>query len=49
MENNKNCPKCHGTGTIKEKDGTIHTCFNCLQNSDVFEQHGQPKDSSIRL
>jgi len=48
-KNNCECPKCHGTGIVKEKDGTIHTCFDCLQNSDQFEQHGKPKDSGIRL
>ena len=42
------CQKCHGTGIVKEKNGDIHTCFDCL-NSDKFEQHGQPKDSGIRL
>lgn len=27
---NNDCPKCHGTGRIKERDGTIHPCFDCL-------------------
>ena len=42
------CPKCNGTGMIKEKDGTVHICFDCLQKN-VFDQHGNPKDTSIRL
>jgi len=33
---------------IREKDGTVHTCFDCL-NADRFEQHGKPKDSRIKL
>jgi len=41
------CSKCKGTGIVKEKDGTVHTCFDCL-NSDRFEQHGTPKDAGIR-
>ena len=41
------CPKCNGAGIIKEKDGSVHTCFDCL-NSDQFEQHGNPKDSGIK-
>lgn len=41
------CPKCQGAGIIKDKDGTIHTCFDCLKN-DRFEQHGNPEDSEIR-
>lgn len=24
------CPKCNGTGVIKDKDGSIHTCWDCL-------------------
>ena len=51
MEKNNNfgkCPKCHGTGIVKEKDGTVHTCFDCL-NSGRLEQHGKPKDTGIKL
>lgn len=44
----KECPKCHGTGRVQEKDGTIHICYDCL-NADKFEQHGKPKDSGLRL
>jgi hypothetical protein len=45
---NPNCPKCNGTGMVKDKDGTIHTCFDCL-NGDQFNQHGNPKDSGIKI
>jgi hypothetical protein len=48
MENEKICFKCKGTGIVKEKNGEVHVCFDCL-NSDKFEQHGTPKDSGIRL
>ena len=41
------CKKCFGKGIIKEKDGTVHTCFECLLN-DRFEQHGNPRDTGIR-
>jgi hypothetical protein len=49
MENIKrpHCEKCNGTGIVKDKNG-VHTCFDCLEN-DVFEQHGKPKDSGIKL
>ena len=48
MEEKKEvCGKCHDTGIVKEK-GNVHVCFDCL-NSDRLEQHGQPKDSGIRL
>jgi ribosomal protein L37AE/L43A len=49
MENsNYKCPKCNNTGIVKEKDGTIHTCYDCLQK-DMFEQHGKPKDTGIKI
>ncbi len=44
------CRKCNGTGLVKEKNGTIHTCYDCLQmNTEKFDQHGRPRDSGIRL
>ena len=42
------CQKCLGKGIIKEKDGTVHTCFDCLADGK-FEQHGKIKDYGIRL
>jgi DnaJ-class molecular chaperone len=48
MEGNKNCPKCHGTGRINEEDRTIHVCWDCL-NGNFFEQHGNPKESKIKV
>jgi hypothetical protein len=41
------CSKCKGRGMIKDKDGTVHTCFDCL-NSNRFEQHGKPVDTGIK-
>lgn len=44
------CEKCHGTGIVKDKNGTVHTCFDCLNNNDgMFDQHGKPRDSGIRI
>ena len=40
------CGKCHDTGMVKEKDGTIHTCFDCL-NSGRMEQHGKQRLSIL--
>ncbi|VVB78960.1 Uncharacterised protein [uncultured archaeon] len=50
MEDRKKdvCQKCNNTGMIKDKDGSIHTCFDCL-TSGRLEQHGKPKDSGIRI
>ncbi len=44
------CKKCNGTGIVKEKNGSIHTCYDCLlKNTEKFDQHGKPKDTGIRL
>jgi hypothetical protein len=48
MEDKRECPKCKGTGVVKEKDGTVHVCFDCLL-SDKLDQHGSPKDSGIKI
>ena len=42
------CQKCNNTGIVKERNGSVHVCFDCL-NSGRLEQHGKPKDSGIRL
>jgi len=46
------CEKCKGTGRIKEKDGTIHICFDCLRNGSM-DQHGEKmrdaKDFGIKF
>jgi len=38
-----NCNKCKGVGIVKEENGSIHTCFDCLMNGDL-DQH----DSKIK-
>lgn len=43
------CPKCKGTGRVKEADGSIHICFDCLENGK-FDVHSKViKDSNIKL
>lgn len=43
------CLKCHGTGIVKESDGSVHTCFECLRKGNM-DQHGKNmKDSGIKL
>jgi len=46
------CQKCKGTGQIKEKDGSIHICFDCLQAGKMDQHEKKLKDASdfgIRL
>ncbi|MFA5019844.1 MAG: hypothetical protein WC533_01960 [Candidatus Pacearchaeota archaeon] len=46
---NKNCPKCKGSGIVKDKDGSIHTCFDCLQNGEFDQASKDVKDSGIKI
>jgi len=49
MENpNYVCPKCNNTGRVKEKDGTVHCCFDCLQSGRLDEHDKIIKDSGIK-
>jgi DnaJ-class molecular chaperone len=45
---NDDCLKCHGTGLVKEKDGTIHTCFDCLAKGRM-DQHDKNIKSAEEL
>lgn len=47
-----NCPKCNGTKIIREKDGTVHTCYDCLLSGDMDQHDKNPKtaeDLRIKL
>jgi hypothetical protein len=47
MENIR-CEKCNGTGRVREKDGSIHTCFDCLLNGRM-DQHDVKLKSAEEL
>lgn len=43
------CPKCKDTGKVKEKDGSMHTCWDCLV-SGRLDQHSQKvRDSGVKI
>jgi len=44
----ENCPKCKGTGRIREKDGTIHVCYDCLLDGGM-DQHNKDLKSAEDL
>lgn len=46
---NKNCPKCHGTGIVKESDGSIHTCFDCLAKGELNQHSKEIRDTGLRI
>jgi hypothetical protein len=51
-EGREDCPKCRGTGRIKEKDGTVHICYDCLVSGKMDQHDKNPKtaeDARIRL
>ena len=45
---NKDCTKCKGTGRIKERDGTIHPCFDCLLGG-YMDQHDEKLKSGEEM
>jgi hypothetical protein len=47
MTNDK-CEKCKGEGRYKDKDGSIHTCFDCLLNGQM-DQHETKLKSADEL
>jgi len=47
-EGSPDCPKCRGTGIVKEKDGSVHTCFDCL-NKGAMDQHDKNPKTAEEL
>jgi DnaJ-class molecular chaperone len=43
------CPKCHGTGMVKEADGSIHTCWDCLRDGSMDVHSSKVSDSKIKI
>jgi DnaJ-class molecular chaperone len=46
---NETCPKCNGTGMVKEKDGSIHTCWDCLQKGQLDVHSDNVPDSKVKV
>jgi len=44
-----NCPKCDGTGIVKEQNGSIHTCWDCLQEGKMDVHSDKVPDSKIKI
>ncbi|MFA5953137.1 MAG: hypothetical protein WC812_00945 [Candidatus Pacearchaeota archaeon] len=40
------CKKCNDKGMIKEKDGTVHICFDCLTSGRLDQHNSNLKDAS---
>lgn len=47
--NDKVCKKCHGTGIVKEGNGAIHTCWDCMQEGKLDQHSEKLPDNSNRF
>ena len=43
------CADCQGTGIVKEKDGTNHTCWKCLSEGKLEQHTTNIKDYGIKI
>ena len=43
------CSKCKDTGIVKEKDGSCHTCWDCLREGRLDCHSKDLPDAHIRL
>ena len=46
---NSRCLKCNDTGVVKEKDGSIHVCYDCLMAGRLDVHTKNLKDSGIKV
>ena len=49
-ETSNECPNCKDTGIVKEKDGSVHTCWKCLEEGRL-DAHSKslPDNTDIKL
>ena len=40
------CPKCKGTLRVKEKDGSVHVCYDCLAKGKMDQHEKNPKTAT---
>jgi len=49
MGTEKQCEKCKGTGQIREKDGTIHPCWDCIRAGRLDVHSKKLPDHNIKI
>lgn len=49
QEEEKVCQKCNGTGIVREKGGSSHTCWDCLSEGRLDTHGTTVKDSGIKI
>lgn len=48
-ENGEICSKCHDTFKVVEKDGSVHTCWDCLTAGRMDAHSKNVKDSGVQI
>ena len=43
------CSKCNNTGIVKEEDGSVHVCWECLQAGRLDVHSKNLPDTNINL
>tara|TARA_Y100000310_G_scaffold323808_1_gene384747 strand:- start:739 stop:972 length:234 start_codon:yes stop_codon:yes gene_type:complete len=44
------CPHCKNTGIVKEQDGSVHTCWKCLEEGKLdVHSSNLPDNDDIKL
>lgn len=43
------CEKCKDTGMVHEKDGSCHTCWDCMAAGRLDQHSSKLPDSKLRL
>ena len=43
------CEKCNDTGVVKEKDGKVHTCWDCLMAGRLDVHTKELKGSGLKI
>ena len=49
MTEEEKCKKCNGTGIVKEADGSVHVCWDCLNNGKMNQHSQDVKDARIKI
>ena len=48
-DESEECPKCHDTGVVREKNGQIHTCWDCLEKGKLNVHSEKVQDSKVKI
>lgn len=49
VNNAEKCPKCNNTGIVKEKNKSVHVCWDCLNKGRLDVHSKNLPDNDIRI